>query len=222
MQERDANFQAKEQNRYSSSTACIFWEIFEGLNDWNIVQLLPGKDNDDAEIQTIHKIVLDAKVESLHVEEGKIGAFQTEAPNLDGYYLVKWTSTPYRLEEARELTKYNPPILVPKGGLVADAAYFNQVSRAHWEAVGYQIPAIKQKPDTKQHKGYPSMITAVYLMKSPEWRSWNLMKMKTTSWIVRVVRESSPWMMTSHHTQSFQSDAWHHHMTMHWLFHVGK
>jgi hypothetical protein len=40
------------------------WEIFEGLNDWNIVQLLPGKDNDDEEIQTIHKKVLDAKVES--------------------------------------------------------------------------------------------------------------------------------------------------------------
>jgi hypothetical protein len=61
------------------------------------------------------------------VQEGKIGAFQTEGPDSDGYYLVNWTSTQYRLEEARELMEYNPPIIVPKGGLVADAAYFNQV-----------------------------------------------------------------------------------------------
>ncbi len=41
----------------------------------------------------------------------------------------------------------------------------------NWGAVGCQIPAIKQQPDKeKEHKGYPSMITAVYLMKSPEWR----------------------------------------------------
>jgi hypothetical protein len=130
MQEWDPNVEAKEQDRYSSCTTCILWEIFEGLNDWNIVQLLPGKDNDDEEIQTIHKMVLDAKVESLRVEEGKIGAFQTEDPDSDGYYLVKWTSTPYRLEEAHELTEYNPPIIVPKGGLVADAVYFNHVPRA--------------------------------------------------------------------------------------------
>ena len=130
MKEWDPNVEASEQNRYSSSTTCILWDIFEGLNDWNIVQLLPGKDNDDEEIQTIHKIVLDAKVESLCVQEDNVGAFLTEDPDSDGYYLVRWTSTPYRLEEARNLTEYDPPILVPKGGLVADAVYFNQVPRA--------------------------------------------------------------------------------------------
>jgi hypothetical protein len=130
MQEWDPNVEASDQNRYSSSTTCILWDIFEGLNDWNIVQLVPGKDNDDEEILTIHKIVLDAKVESLCVQEDNVGAFLTEDPESDGYYLVRWTSTPYRLEEARELTEYDPPILVPKGGLVADAVYFNQVPRA--------------------------------------------------------------------------------------------
>jgi hypothetical protein len=126
----DPNVEASEQRRYSSSTACVLWDIFEGLNDWHIVQLVPGKDNDDEEIQTIHRIVLDAKVESLCVQEETVGAFRTEDPDSDGYYLVKWTSTPYRLEEVRKLTEYDPPILVPKGELVADALYFNQVARA--------------------------------------------------------------------------------------------
>jgi hypothetical protein len=61
----DSNVEASEQRRYLSSTACALWDIFEGLNDWHIVQLVPGKDNDGEEIQTIHRIVLDAKVKSL-------------------------------------------------------------------------------------------------------------------------------------------------------------
>jgi hypothetical protein len=104
------------------------WDIFEGLvNDWNIVQLVPGKDNDNKEIQSIHRIVLDAKIELLCVQEEKIGAFRTEDPEWDGYILVKWMSQAYRLKEAHKLTEYNPPILVPKGELVANGGYFNQV-----------------------------------------------------------------------------------------------
>jgi hypothetical protein len=133
MQDWDPNVEAEEQNRYVSSTKCLLWGIFEGLNDWNIVQLLPEKDNDDKEIQTIHRIVLDAKIKSLCVEEDKIGAFQTDDPDSDGYYLVKWTTKPYRLKEACKLTEYSPSIIVAKGKLVADVVYFNQVPRApHW------------------------------------------------------------------------------------------
>jgi hypothetical protein len=129
-QDWDPNVEAAEQKRYASSTTCILWEIFEGLNDWNIVQLLPGNDNDEEEIQTIHQIVLDAKADSLCVEENSVGAFRTEDPHADGYYLVRWASQPYRLEESRELTEYLPPVFVPKGELVADAVYFNLVPRA--------------------------------------------------------------------------------------------
>jgi hypothetical protein len=41
MKEWTPNVEASEQNRYASSTPCSLWGIFEGLNDWNIVQLLP-------------------------------------------------------------------------------------------------------------------------------------------------------------------------------------
>jgi hypothetical protein len=56
------------------------WEIFEGLNDWNIVQLLPGKDNDDEEIQTIHKIVLDAKFNPCVWKKEKLVHFKQKIP----------------------------------------------------------------------------------------------------------------------------------------------
>jgi hypothetical protein len=126
-QEWDPNVEVSLQRRYASSTACILWEIFEGLNDWNIVQLLPGNDNDKEEIQTIHRIVLDTKAKSLCVEVDNVGAFCTEDPDADGYYLVKWSSQPYWLEESLELMEYHPPLFVPHGELVADAVYLNLV-----------------------------------------------------------------------------------------------
>jgi hypothetical protein len=43
---------------------------------------------------------------------------------------VKWSSAPYELEEARELTEHDPPIRVSKGELVADAACFEKAPRA--------------------------------------------------------------------------------------------
>ena len=129
-QEWEPNIEASKQSRYSSSTTCDLWDIFEGLNDWSIVQLVAREDNDEDEIEIIHRIVLDAKVDSLCVQEGKVGSFRTEDPDSDGYYLVAWSSVPYKLQEVRVLNEYTPPITVPKGELVADAIYFDKVPRA--------------------------------------------------------------------------------------------
>jgi hypothetical protein len=48
----------------------------------------------------------------------------------DGCCLVKWSSAPCKLKEARELIECKPTILVPKGELVADATCFDKVPRA--------------------------------------------------------------------------------------------
>jgi hypothetical protein len=125
----DEKVEASKQSRCASSTTCDLWEIFEGLNDWNIVQLMPRDDNDEDKIEIIHRIVLDANVESLSVLAAKNGAVRTEDPDSDGCHLVKWSSAPCELQEARELTKCDPPILVSKGELAADAAY---LEKAPW------------------------------------------------------------------------------------------
>jgi hypothetical protein len=63
MQPWEPNVEASKQSHYSSSTTCDLWGIFEGRNDWNIVQLVPPHDNDEKEIEIFHRIVLDAEVE---------------------------------------------------------------------------------------------------------------------------------------------------------------
>jgi hypothetical protein len=114
----------------SSSTTCNLWEIFEGLNDWNIVELAPQEDDYEDEIEIVHRTVLDTKVESLCVLEGKVGAFRTEDSLSDGCCLVQWSSAPCKLEEARRLTEHDPPILVPNRELVVDAMCFEKAPRA--------------------------------------------------------------------------------------------
>jgi hypothetical protein len=53
------NLLPKEQPSYKSSPDCIFWEVFEPLlNDWHLIELLPGKDNDSDGIQEVHKLVV--------------------------------------------------------------------------------------------------------------------------------------------------------------------
>ena len=64
---------------------------------------------------------------------GGHGAFGTEDENADGYYIVKWTSVPYTLQEDVELTEFTPAIRIKAGELVCDADYYNKVPGArHW------------------------------------------------------------------------------------------
>jgi hypothetical protein len=127
------NVPPEEQPRYQTSPDCVFSEIFEpSLNDWHLVELVPGKDNDTDDVEEVHKLVVKswAEVAEVEIKEGQCGAFSTEDPDADGYYLVKWLGAPYPLEESCLLTEYEPPIFVPEGELVCDAAYFNKVPRA--------------------------------------------------------------------------------------------
>jgi hypothetical protein len=59
------NLPPEEQPSYKSSPDCIFWEIFEpALNDWHLIELLPGNENDLDNIQEVHKLVVNSWVET--------------------------------------------------------------------------------------------------------------------------------------------------------------
>ena len=58
------------------------------------------------------------------------GAFSTLDEDADGYYVVKWKSEPYTLQEDEELKEYTPAIVLKAGALVCDAEYFNKVPGA--------------------------------------------------------------------------------------------
>jgi hypothetical protein len=64
------------------------------------------------------------------IKPDKYGAFSTTDEDADGYYIVKWTSEPYTLQEDKLLTEYTPAMRIPAGTLVCDAEYYNKVPGA--------------------------------------------------------------------------------------------
>ena len=74
------------------------------------------------------------------VTDGGVGVFQTEDPDADGYYLIKWTTSPYTLQEDKLLNEYEPPQLVKAGEIVCEGQYFNPVSRARLWYTPSEVP----------------------------------------------------------------------------------
>jgi hypothetical protein len=63
---------------------------------------------------------------SLIIREGKVGAIGTADQATMGYYVVKWLSEPYTLQEETE----GMSGMIHVGTMVANMLYFNQVERA--------------------------------------------------------------------------------------------
>jgi hypothetical protein len=126
---------ANKQARYKNSTTYKWWGIVLGLNDWMIVNLEPTNKSDLEEIEDTQAVALSGITMMMaeQVEVGSHGAFSTDDPDANVYYIVEWTSTTYTLQEDAELKEYDPPEMVEKGTLVCDAKYFNKVPGAkHW------------------------------------------------------------------------------------------
>ena len=65
------------------------------------------------------------------VKTGNYGAFETADQNVSsGYYVIKWTSKPYALQENTQLDDYTPPVTVHAGEFVANAQYINPVAKS--------------------------------------------------------------------------------------------
>jgi hypothetical protein len=75
------------------------------------------------------------------VEDG-FGAFLTNDPDVEGYYMVKWAGTPYTLQEDVILAEYTPNIKILVGELVCDACYFNPVPRARLWYTILDLPTV--------------------------------------------------------------------------------
>ncbi len=66
---------------------------------------------------------------SLMMREGQVGAVGTSDIAAMGYYLLKWLSKPYTLQEDTE----GMSGMIPTGSMVVDGLYFNRVQCApHW------------------------------------------------------------------------------------------
>jgi hypothetical protein len=128
-----------EEGQYATSKNCCLRSLFsdndddsKGLNDWVIADLVPKKESNMEEEEGAYMIYLESLAEEAkkEIRAGKMGAFATEDPQFDGYYLVEWVSEPRTLEEPMTLTKYEPQIHLPRGELVCNAIYLDRIPGA--------------------------------------------------------------------------------------------
>jgi hypothetical protein len=129
----------EDQPRYHLNKNCALWSIFEGLNNWNIVDCskpVPKKKSDaehERLIQDSHRIILEQRAVRTRekIVSANIGAISTDDPLTDGYYMIQWDGAPYETEAAiTTLQGTMPPAVVFKGEWLCDAFYWYKVPRA--------------------------------------------------------------------------------------------
>jgi hypothetical protein len=115
------------QPRYAVKKDCELWPSYEGANDCKIVTLMPKMEADKKVVRESLHCILNALVAcmSLMMREGHIGAVGMTDEKAMGYYLVKWLSKPYTLQEDTE----GMSGMIPVGSMVVDELYFNRVQQ---------------------------------------------------------------------------------------------
>ena len=113
------------QPRYTRNERCLLWPSYEGANGWKIFQLVPKKPYDEKGARESIQCVLNALEVRvlLMMRIGEVGAVGTTDAAVMGYYMVKWLSEPYTLQEE----KVGMASLIGTGKMVAKAVYFNRV-----------------------------------------------------------------------------------------------
>ncbi len=103
----------------------------EGANDWKICCLVPKLDDEEKGARESLICVLNALEArmSLIVREVDIGVVGTDDKAAMGYYLMRWLSEPYIMQEDTE----GMSGIMYAGTMVIDGLYFNRVQRAlYW------------------------------------------------------------------------------------------
>ena len=122
----------EKQERYSpTGFNCKHHELFEGLNDWRIVEMVPAEGECDMEeLQDSYLEVLDGLVDQMtpQVKVGNVGAVNVDDD--DGFYLVRWTGVPSTQQEDEEWDTTDGGSFVPAGEVVCEGHYLMKVGGA--------------------------------------------------------------------------------------------
>ena len=117
-----------DQDMFAENKHCVYWNLFEGLNNWRIIRMVDKKgmenEDDGFERQIIHNY-MDLMAEK--IAEGEVGAVSTSDDKTDGYYLVKWCGIPYTLQESVVNTSFLDNDTMEPGEMVCKAMYYNPV-----------------------------------------------------------------------------------------------
>ena len=135
-----------KQKRFHKVHKCILEPVFGGLNKWKPVKLALPKQG-DAGIQRKEIQALLASIPSSYEERaredivmGGYGAMDTTDKHSDGYYLIKWWSDPYPLQEDSGDVEGCLEIM-PKDTWVCDDQYLDRLHRhKHWYKFNNKAP----------------------------------------------------------------------------------
>ena len=70
------------------------------------------------------------EITASEINIGNVGAFSTQDPTYEGFYLVEWTSLPFASPNDQYLTDYDPPMFVKQGEMLVTEKYLDTVPRA--------------------------------------------------------------------------------------------
>ena len=90
---------------YQPLEDCTYWPVLGSFNNWNIIQFT-NKTTTNKDFDTVHKVVSDGISDNMSalVNNGKYGAINTENPTTIGYYVVRFLSEPYTLQDEKKFT----------------------------------------------------------------------------------------------------------------------
>ena len=126
----DVNLHPSDQPRYHGDcTECKLWPMFEGLNNWRIVTLVPKTTNDANALKKAQATAIDGLGRRLAtlVKVGGQGAYEVDDDPDYEYYPIQWVEDPYEVEEDGEITEGSETVSVRKGEWVCKAKYFDKL-----------------------------------------------------------------------------------------------
>jgi hypothetical protein len=134
-----ADDQWSTQKRFEKPVNCSLEPILSEQNNWRFVRIVPTKKSTEEEqeeelngiyAEVLHQYEANAIDGIIH---GGYGAMDSQARDAkDGYYLIRWTGTPYLLT-APNANVQGCNSVMPAGTFVCKGRYLTRLNRApHW------------------------------------------------------------------------------------------
>ena len=132
----DKSKEDSNQKIYDVNKKFLYLNIFEGLNDRNIITLvIQTKTNNSEKDDDIFETIL-RRVETRMSETILItiyGTMKIDDKSTEGYYIIQWTNEMYIPQEDKDMQGYKPTITAYAGEIMYDDVFLNPVPNSiYW------------------------------------------------------------------------------------------
>ena len=127
----DNKLDDQSQPRYGINERCLYYRNFKDYNNWRVVNLITTNIATEDEEKIYNTILhgIEARMNE-RILIGTFGAMRTDDEATQGYYLVKWITEPYTIQEDILMKGVEPPQTAFAGEIICDALFWNPVPGA--------------------------------------------------------------------------------------------